>query len=332
MATSWLSTQRSLIESGEWVNPAKQENQNPKFLEYAKRHIQLQTNKGSQLRKNTQDLYSRLLENHLKAFHLEHLKDISKSEVDQWYQQLLKKGKATTAAKAYSLLSAVMSRAAEDGAIKANPCRIKGARSASTGRKRYVPSSSEISEIASNINPRFKELILFAAYSGLRFSELTALEVKDLAKTLTGGGETYSVSVSKAVTYSNGVYTLSKPKTSASARSIALPISLTPVLDNYLAKRKPTDLLFPSASGTYLNHGVLINALKAAMRKADLNQKGLGIHSFRHYAATQLVAVGATIPEIQKFLGDSTVAATMTYIHDTGRSAELIQRVPKLGN
>ena len=139
MATSWLAAQRNLIESGEWVNPAKQEKLDPTFLEYATSHIQLQTKQGSPLRKNTQDLYLRLLRNQLSEFHGEKLKDISKNQVDRWFQGVLLSGKSTTAAKAYSLLSAVLTRALEDGLIKSNPCRLRRSFSSWISKRNQCP-------------------------------------------------------------------------------------------------------------------------------------------------------------------------------------------------
>jgi Phage integrase SAM-like domain len=54
--------------------------------------------------------------------------DIKEAQVRRWRKNLLDAGVTPgTAAKAYRLLRAVMNTAADDGLIRRNPCRLKGA-------------------------------------------------------------------------------------------------------------------------------------------------------------------------------------------------------------
>jgi integrase len=329
-AQKWLAGQRTLIETNNWQSPKLQTESNPLFQDYAKNHIELQTKQGQQLRKNTKDLYTRLLKNQLSHFHNLRVTDLKKTAVDKWYQGLLNTKKITTAGKAYSLLSAIMNRAVEDGIIKTNPCKIRGARNAVTGVQRHTPTPEQIQATLNNLNARYKQLIVVAAISGLRFSELIALQASDVKKHLVDGQEVFALTVNKAVTYSNGVYTLAGTKSKASAREVYLPASITQYVEAQLQGKADTDLVFPSAAGTYLNHGTAMNALRRAWKKANIQIKGFSMHSFRHYAATQITAMGATLPTIKKFIGDSSNKAAMTYVHDLGQAPFLIQKVPTL--
>jgi len=54
--------------------------------------------------------------------------EIKEPQVRRWRKKLLDSGVSTvSAAKAYRLLKAIMNTAVDDGLIRRNPCRIKGA-------------------------------------------------------------------------------------------------------------------------------------------------------------------------------------------------------------
>ena len=57
-----------------------------------------------------------------------HVTAVTTGAVRRWHKKLLDNGVSpVTAAKAYRLLRAVMNTAVDDGLIRRNPCRIKGA-------------------------------------------------------------------------------------------------------------------------------------------------------------------------------------------------------------
>jgi integrase len=167
---------RTAIADGKW-EPVVQRDANseivPNFKEFALRHISLQTNRrGELLRESTKSVYRRTLITHLKSFHSKPINLVSKAKIQEWYADLVATGKRTTASKAYKLLSAVMKRAADDGYISANPCSIRGAHSATTGKTVSIPTSAEVVSIANAIKPEFRNLVMLAAYGGFRFGRL----------------------------------------------------------------------------------------------------------------------------------------------------------------
>jgi hypothetical protein len=175
-ASTWLAQMRTAIADGKW-EPVVQREANseivPNFKEFALRHISLQTNRrGELLRESTKSVYRRTLITHLKSFHSKPINLVSKAKIQEWYADLVATGKRTTASKAYKLLSAVMKRAADDGYISANPCSIRGAHSATTGKTVSIPTSAEVVSIANAIKPEFRNLVMLAAYGGFRFGRL----------------------------------------------------------------------------------------------------------------------------------------------------------------
>ena len=128
------------------------------------------------LRPKTIELYGYLLRRHLlPAFGRSLVADIREPQVRRWRKERLDSGiSAVTVAKAYRLLKAIMNTAAEDGMIRKNPCRIKGA-SVETSPERPVLSISQVYDLAEAIDPRYQALVLLAVFGSMRWGELAAL-------------------------------------------------------------------------------------------------------------------------------------------------------------
>src|SRR5215467_10474812 len=77
-------------------------------------------------------------------------------------------------AKAYRLLKAIMNTAVDDGLIRRNPCRIKGA-GQEKSPERPVLTIRQVFDLADVIAPRYRALILLAVFGSLRWGELAAL-------------------------------------------------------------------------------------------------------------------------------------------------------------
>ena len=67
-------------------------------------------------------------------------------------------------------------------------------------------------------------------------------------------------------------------------------------------------------NGQQLNGEKVSKAFKAYVRSAKLND-GLHFHSLRHTFATWLVQDGASIYEVQKLMGHSSLTVTQIYSH-----------------
>lgn len=332
-AEQWLFTIRKTISAGTWdVEYGKLATVTPlvrhDFKTYLTRYLTLKVNlRGQLLRENTKEFYTRLAKLHLSLFFDLELADITKLDVDVWFADMLRTGKRTTAGHAYKLLSGVMNRAVDDGIIQRSPCRIKGASSSSTGKKVGVATHAEILAISQNIAPRYKYYPILAAYAGLRFSEITELRRKDIIPTIRPGGKAYTIQVVRRVVALKSGYEINEPKSAASKRVIPLPIALTPIVEemlNALENKNPEALLMPAASGGHLGSGVLAKAWGRAIKKSGLEGRGIVPHSMRHSGGSMFAATGATFPEVQSWLGDSSPSAAQRYIHSLRGPEELV--------
>lgn len=332
-ASSWLAYMRVAITGGTWVSPnavvAVSTVHN--FEAYALRHIALQTNrKGELLRESTKSVYRRILRTNLKPFLKSDLEAIAKNEIQEWYAGLVATGKRTAASKAYKLMSAVLKRAVDDDLIAKNPCNIRGAHSATTGKTVNIPTTDEVIAISNAIKPYFKNLVMVAAYGGFRFSEITELRRKDVKAVELNGQVSYVIHVERAVTSVDGNFVIAKPKSEKSTRDVSMPPALTSLINEHLFSQVPDDseaLLFPASTGGHLPHYVFIKAWGRALKKAGISRDGLTPHSLRHFAGTHYHLAGATLPELMTWLGDSSIAAVQRYLHVTNRASAIASQM-----
>src|SRR4030095_12276080 len=119
----------------------------------------------------------------------------------------------STVAKAYRLLSRILGAAVEAGSVAPNPCTVKGAGQERAPEMRFA-TVGQVAALADAIDPRYRALILVAAYGGLRWGELVGLRVKRVD--LLHG----RVTVAEQVAEVNGQLLPGPPQTAARGRTI----------------------------------------------------------------------------------------------------------------
>ncbi|MFM2025041.1 MAG: Phage integrase family, partial [Actinomycetota bacterium] len=104
-----------------------------------------------------------------------------------------------------------------------------------------------------------------------------------------------------------------------------------PVIDEYLAPllgHDPETLLFGNSNARddadqHIRHDVVAKNWARALKRAGIEEQGITFHSLRHFAGTQYHLAGAVIPDLMKWLGDSSIASIQRYLHDTNRAASV---------
>ncbi|HEY5224966.1 MAG TPA: site-specific integrase [Microbacteriaceae bacterium] len=340
-ARGWLARQRITIADGKWSATTAETASISKATaadalgDYATEWLQTRTNRhGEGLRPRTRVEYERLLAGPLSTLTGGRISIITPSMIRTWYSAQLDTNKQTQAARAYGLLKSILATAVQDGRIATNPCMIRGAQNATTGKRVEPPTSAELQKILDAITPRYKAAVLIAAWAGCRYGELTELRRKDVRILKNGRAvDAIIIDVARAVTHTTGIgFTVGKTKSAAGVRSIALPPHIFPEIIAHLKDRTgafPESLLFPAADGmTHLAESSFVKHWYPAREKAK--RTDLPFHALRHYGATKFAQTGATLKEIQERLGHSTVSAAMRYQHSAGRDAELARRMSDL--
>jgi integrase len=320
-ATRFLAQVETDLARGEWTDLRAGR---VLFAEWAARWRETTTN----LRPNTRALHNYLLRRFLlPAFADTVLADLDLMAVRSWLAGLEREAVSpNTVAKAYRLLARIMDTAVEAGLIVRNPCSVKGA-ATERAAEMQVATIAQVAAQAQAIDPRFRALVLVAAYAGLRWGELVGLRVKrvDLLHS--------RISVAEQATEIDGHFTWGPPKTEAGRRTVTLPAVAATAVAEHLATYSqpgPNGLVFTSTEGGLLRRSNFNRRIwRPATRAAGL--EGLRFHDLRHTSATLSIAAGASTRELMARMGHSSSAAALRYQHVmAGRDAAIAAALDEL--
>jgi integrase len=251
------------------------------------------------------------------------LQDITEPQVRRWRKSLLDAGVGeVTVAKAYRLFKAIMNTAVDDGLIRRNPCRIKGA-GQEKSPERPVLTIRQVFDLADAIGPRFRALILLAVFGSLRWGELAALRRRHID--LASGTLRIEVSVVELV---DGSLVTGPPKSEAGKRTVTLPAFLLPELVTHLEQFTPPgddSLVFVGPKHGPLRRPNFSSAWRDATESAGL--PGFHFHDLRHTGNHIAAATGASLRELMGRMGHSTTRAALIYQHRTAERDRLIATV-----
>jgi integrase len=320
-ATRYLAQVETDLGRGEWTDPRAGR---VSFAEWAGRWQATTTN----LRPNTRALHGYLLRRFLlPSFADTALADLDLMAVRSWLAALeAERVSPNTVAKAYRLLARIMDTAVEAGLLVRTPCAVKGAATERAPEMR-VATVTQVAALAQAIHPRFRALVLVAAYAGLRWGELVGLRVKrvDLLH--------QRITVAEQATEIDGHFTWGPPKTEAGRRTVTLPAVAAAALAEHLATYSqpgPDGLVFTSAEGGLLRRSNFQRRVwRPATRAAGV--AGLRFHDLRHTSATLSIAAGASTRELMARMGHSSSAAALRYQHVmAGRDAAIAAALDEL--
>ena len=321
-AEVWLVKIEAEILDDQWLNP---DDGKVPFGEYARDWI----NERPDLRPKTVELYRYLLRGHLNpTFETKAIAEIKEPHVRRWRKKLLDAGvSAVTLAKAYRLLKAIFATAADDGAIRRNPCRIKGA-GQEKSPERPTLTIPQVFALAEAIGQRYRALVLLAMFSSLRWGELAGLRRCDIDL------DARTVRVERQLTEVRGRgIEFGPPKSEAGRRVVPIPDVIIPVVRWHLgcfAQPGDEGLVFTSPTGKPLRHS---HFRQRAWLKA-LSTAGLAdfhFHDLRHSGNTLAAGAGATLRELMDRMGHESERAAMIYLHGSdARQHQIADSLSKL--
>ncbi len=161
----------------------------------------------------------------LPAFANVPLSAVHPIDIQQWVAQLDTDGYApATIRKAYQLLGRIFTDAAQAGLIIRSPCRNITLPRVESSEMRFL-SPDEIGHLADTIDPRYRAMVLTAAYTGCRFGEIAALDIDHYDP------DRRIIRIERTLSEVRGHLRISEPKTPAARRAITIPAWLPQVLD-----------------------------------------------------------------------------------------------------
>jgi integrase len=224
---------------------------------------------------------------------------VTHSEVQRWLTRL--DLAPASVRKVHRVLSMVLAYAVKDGRLAVNPAAGVSLPRVREAEKRFL-SHRQVHELADACGDDYRLMVLFLAYTGLRWGEMAALTVGrvDFLRR--------RALVAESVTPVEGVMTFG-PTKGHERRDVPIPRFLIDDLARHVEGRSPDDLVFAGQRGAVMRsgtfrRGALIEAAKA------IGIPGFHPHELRHTAASLAIASGADVKVVQQMLGHKS--ATMT--------------------
>lgn len=212
---------------------------------------------------------------------------------------------APTVRRVHEVLAGILDVAVKDRRLSQNAARgIKLPRK--VGKERAYLSHEQVAALAREA--KHPELIIFLAYTGLRWGEATGLRVKNF-DTLRR-----RISVEENAVEVGSFIEVGTPKTHEK-RQVRYPEFLAEALDRLMEGKGRDDLLFgegrlhvrrPKATTGWLN-----SAVRAAQTKSDGHFPRVTPHDLRHTAASLAISAGANVKAVQRMLGHASAAMTL---------------------
>jgi integrase len=312
------------LDASAWLDGAgprevEEQRADPALTEWAQQWLTQR-----EIKPRTEQSYRWLLRDHiLPPLGDVRLSKITPARISDWHAGL-DATKATTRARAYTLLSAMLRTAVDRELIDRNPCKVRRGSVVKRTHRPKVLTGSELSALVEAMPERYRAMTLLAAWCGLRFGELTELRRADVE-----GGR---VHVTRAVVRVDGEVIVGEPKSEAGRRTVAVPPHVWPAvvahLDTHVGP-EPDALLFPARHGGWLAPASLYRVFYPARKAAG--RPDLRWHDLRHHGATLAAQAGATLADLMARLGHSTPQAAMIYQHAAEeRDAALAARMAVL--
>jgi integrase len=230
---------------------------------------------------------------------------IRHTDVQQWISDLGSTKGATTVRRCHGVLAAILDDAVLDRRLSSNPAR--GVNLPRKTKKKRVYLSHDQVQLLSDSAGAQSTLVLFLAYTGLRWGEATGMRVSDL------DALRRRVSVHENAVNVGGHIVVGTPK-SHESRSVPYPEFLAIPLALLCERKRPTDLLFGNGTAHLrspdVRDGWYVSAIRKA-KKVDVDFPTLTIHDLRHTAASLAISAGANVKAVQRMLGHASAAMTL---------------------
>ena len=289
----------------------------------------IRTAEAAGLERSTLDQYRQHLDLHLAPF-IGGLKlsNMNPQVVRKLEDTLRSKGRSTALIrKVLTSLGSLLADAQEQGLAARNAVR-ELRRNRRRGKDHHadrrqkgklkvgvdIPRPDEIKLIIDNAQGRWRPLLVVAAFTGLRASELRGLRWKDVDL------KKHELHVRQRADRYNQI---GPPKSGAGHRSVPFGPFVANTLKQWKLASPGGEFVFPNGAGNIeslgniINRGLIPANLAADLTAKDGTAKYSGMHTLRHFYASWCInprdqgGLGLTPKVVQEQLGHSSITMTM---------------------
>jgi integrase len=288
----WVDPTRSRVTVGEWATS---------WLD-AQLHLKPTTLSG----------YRQALDKHvLPAWGRHPLTAVQHADVQAWVTKLSSTLGPSATRQTYLVLSGVLKYAVRDGRLSRNPCEDVRLPRIVKQQHGYL-THAQTQALAAAVGDQ-GDVVLFLAYTGLRWGEMAGLRVHRLDMLRR------RIDVAEAVSDPRGVVTFGTPK-AHERRSVPFPAILAELLAARCEGKARDDLVFSTPDGAVLRGGNFrrrhFDPAVREMQDGDRDFPKVTMHDLRHTAASLAVAAGANVKSVQRMLGHASAAMTLDVYTD----------------
>ena len=330
-AQRWLDVQIGKHTEGTWRAPVEIDARTKMTLgAYWELWIPTRRGKsGKGLEARTQSLYrgfKTLLEPLLSI----PLDEINTGTINAWFASLNPETPSRNQ-DVYEHLKTILKTAVDEEILSRNPCRS----TFSKPPKQHVTvplSVEDLQRMIPHMPERHRFALILTFWTGIRFGEMCELRRHDFDMESTP----IVMTISRSVVHDVGEYKIKDPKSEAGKRRITIPSNIVEELHRHLdtfVGNHQESLLFPASDG--ISH-LASSTLKGVAKKGFgfsharhmIGRDDFTWHDLRHTHSTMLSQNGATLADIMRRLGQSSVDVAMIYQHSSDeRDAELASRL-----
>jgi integrase len=309
-ADDWLAERRTAVRRGTWQSPRV----GAELLRvFGERELSMRTY-TPRSREQAEWLWAKYLD---PAFGDDSLSRITADDVEEWRTELLKVTGGPTVRLAYNLLKSLMAAAVDKEKIKRNPCRVKGASTPRSQRRKHV-SKDECMRITEHLLPHLQPLGVLGWWSAARKGEVLGLQWRDVDL------DTGELHICRQVVQVGSTLHETAPKWHSDRFVTIGGSGLVTLREHHeatvaKAKRKRrvlpvTDRVFTNSRGGVLTPRALDQAWRKAREAAELPH--VVFHDLRRSSATAMLASGMSIHDLMLVLGHQNITTTQRYLLD----------------
>jgi integrase len=312
-AQGWLDSVTTAVQTGTYVDPHKGR---IAVGEWSRQWLAGQAH----LKPSTYERYSGIVSAQIEPRWGEiALADVSHADVQGWVSTLSVTRSAATTRKIHRVLSLVLALAVKDGRLARNPATGVNLPRVVTKEHRYLTHSQVLAladAAAAPTDPskhrrpeerehdEYRLIVLFLAYTGVRFGEMAALRVRriDFLRR--------RAMIAESVTLVRSEQVWGTPK-GHERREVPIPRFLIDELARHVEGKQSGDLVFTGIRGGGALRAQIFRRAAFEPAAKAIGLAGLHPHELRHTAASLAIAEGANVKVVQQMLGHKSAVMTL---------------------
>ena len=230
----------------------------------------------------------------------------------------------TPTRQAYALLRTILNTAVDDEILLRNPCRIRGAGVARTA-ERPIATLAQVEALADAVYPRYRALVLMAAWTGARWGELIAL-TRDRRgprpPARCGSIGSTSCSRPRATSRPGSSCSHRRPRPAGGRCTSRRTCFRRSPRTCSSTSRPAASSSSPTTRASRCTAGRFTTVWHRARERAGL--PGFHFHDLRHTGNTLAATTGASTRELMARMGHASMRAAVLYQHATSERDQQI--------